>query len=550
MPKITINGEVYEVDPGKTIIQVADEVGVDIPRYCYHPDIGIEGSCRMCLIEAEGAPKLMPSCATPIRDGMVVRTNTERVKEAVRYAMEFLLLHHPIDCPVCDQSGECFLQDYYMKHGGHDSRYPLGQKERRRKAFDIGPRVKLDQERCILCTRCVRFTRNVTGTGEIQVLGRGHSSKIGVFDDKPLDNPYSINVVDVCPVGALTSSDFRFKVRSWFLQGTPSVCAGCSTGCNLRIDHSARPAGGGIPGYSATEGVVYRTVGRRNPEVNKSWLCDEGRLSFHVLGKWPRLTEAKVEGDVRPVANVLTDVHQRFEDIRAQNGESAVAGLASATNTNEALFLFKQFFGGRADFRLADETATYEKQLDDLLRRADKHPNTQGALDLGMDSELNGLEGLCERADDGRVRAAWISFHPQLVGDDSEEIISNLERLISGLEFSVVSTTHEFEWTRHASVLVPMAGWSEEEGTYTNFAGRIQFTGRAVPTLGAARPLERLMAEMLRLSGTEVGKDSAAIFDAIAASVPLYAGVDYAVIGPLGASPAGREEVTQSEEVV
>ena len=273
MPKITINGEVYEVDPGKTVIQVADEVGVEIPRYCYHPDIGIEGSCRMCLIEAEGAPKLMPSCATPIRDGMVVRTNTERVREAVRYAMEFLLLHHPIDCPVCDQSGECFLQDYYMEHGGHDSRYPLGQKERRRKAFDLGPRVKLDQERCILCTRCVRFTKNVTGTGEIRVLGRGHSSRIGVFGDDPLDNPYSINVVDVCPVGALTSSDFRFKVRSWFLEGTPSVCAGCSTGCNLRIDHSARPQGGGIPGYSASEGTVYRTVGRRNPDVNKSWLC-------------------------------------------------------------------------------------------------------------------------------------------------------------------------------------------------------------------------------------------------------------------------------------
>ncbi len=550
MPKITINGEIYEVDAGKTVIQVADEVGVEIPRYCYHPDIGIEGSCRMCLIETEGAPKLMPSCATHIRDGMVVRTSTERVREAVRYAMEFLLLHHPIDCPVCDQSGECFLQDYYMEHGGHDSRYPLGGKERRRKAFDLGPRVKLDQERCILCTRCVRFTRDVTGTGEIQVLGRGHNSKIGVFDDKPLDNPYSVNVVDVCPVGALTSSDFRFKVRAWFLQGTPSVCAGCSTGCNLRIDHSARAQGGGVPGYSATEGIVYRTVGRRNPDVNKSWLCDEGRGSFHVLENWPRLTEARMEGNVRPVTDILLDVHQRFERIREQNGESAVAGLASATNTNEALFLFKRYFGGRADFRLGDEVRSYESQVDDMLRRGDKHPNTRGALDLGLGTGLNGLEGLCELADNGRLRAAWISFHPQLVEEDSEEIISNLERLISGLEFTVVSTTHEFDWAQHASVVLPMAAWSEEEGTYTNFAGRIQFTGRAVPPLGASRPLDRTMAAMLQLAGKEAGKDPASIFDEIAASVALYSGIDYGGIGPLGTLPIGRTPIAEPEEVV
>ena len=179
MPKVTINGQIYEAEKGKTVIQVADDVGVHIPRYCYHPDIGIEGSCRMCLVEVKGAPKLMPSCATPVADNMEVRTDTPRVHEAVRYAMEFLLLHHPIDCPVCDQSGECWLQDYYMSQAGHDSRYPLGQKTRRRKAFNLGPLVKLDQERCILCTRCVRFTRNVTKTHEIQVFSRGHKSEIG-----------------------------------------------------------------------------------------------------------------------------------------------------------------------------------------------------------------------------------------------------------------------------------------------------------------------------------------------------------------------------------
>src|SRR5438094_2807579 len=221
-----------------------------------------------------------------------------------------------------------------MAHAVHDSRYPLGQKTRRLKAFNLGPLVKLDQERCILCTRCVRFTRHVTKTNEIQVFNRAHNSEIGIFEDRPLNNPYSGNVVDICPVGALTSADFRFKARVWFLKGTESVCAGCSTGCNLRIDHTARAVGGGIPGYTATDGKIYRMVGRRNIEVNKSWLCDEGRLSFHALERWPRLHQTD-----KPVTELLSTIHERFQTIRQEHGDTAVAALGSATNTNEALFL-------------------------------------------------------------------------------------------------------------------------------------------------------------------------------------------------------------------
>src|SRR5215471_1458230 len=364
MPRITLNDQTYDVPAGKTIIQVADDLGVEIPRYCYHPDIGIEGSCRMCLVEVEKAPKLVPSCATPIADGMIVRTRTPRVQQAVRYAMEFLLLHHPIDCPVCDQSGECWLQDYYMANAGHTSRYPGTQKTRRKKATDLGPLVKLDQERCILCTRCVRFTRNVTHSGEIVVLNRGHASEIAIHGDKPFDNPYSGNVVDICPVGALTSSDFRFKVRSWFLKGTASVCGGCSTGCNLRIDHSARAMGGGIPGQSASDGKIYRTVGRRNVDVNQSWLCDEGRLSFHTMERWGRLVLPKPHSESISVETLLSEIHQRFETIRQEHGDSSVAGLASTTNTNEAMFLMKKYFKGSVDFRLGNEVDTYQKRQD------------------------------------------------------------------------------------------------------------------------------------------------------------------------------------------
>lgn len=542
MPKVTINGQVYEAKKGQTIIQIADEVGVQIPRYCYHPDIGIEGSCRMCLVEVKNAPKLLPSCATPVADNMEIRTNTPRVEEAVRYVLEFLLLHHPIDCPVCDQSGECWLQDYYMAHAGHDSRYPLGQKTRRKKAFNLGPLVKLDQERCILCSRCVRFTRNVTKTDEIQVFSRGHSSEIGIFEDKPLTNPYSGNVVDVCPVGALTSTDFRFKVRVWFLKGTASVCGGCSTGCNLRIDHSARAVGGGIPGYTASDGKIYRTVGRRNVDVNKSWLCDEGRLSFHTLERWPRLRHATAGGEQELLADLLPRIHQHFETVRQQYGDNAIAALGSATNTNEALFLMKMYFRGRVDFRIGKEVELYHERQDELLRRLDKHPNTHGALDLGLGGNLNGIRGARELAERKEIRAMWISFHPQLVGDDTAETVDELKRLIAALEFSVVSTTHDFKWAHAASVLLPMAAWAEERGTYTNYAGRVQITNRAVMPPGDAQPLHVLMSELLTLAGARLSDDPREIFKRIGQEIPAYSGIDYDSIGSLGAAPAQAAE--------
>jgi len=530
MPKVTINDQVYEIPPGRTLIQIADESGIEIPRYCYHPDIGIEASCRMCLVEVEKLPKLVPACATPATDGMIVRTNTARVQQAVRYAMEFLLLHHPIDCPVCDQSGECWLQDYYMEHAGHSSRYPGAQKTRRVKAVTIGPLVKLDRERCILCTRCVRFTRNVTKTGEIGVFHRGHAAEIAIHDEKPFDNPYSGNVVDICPVGALTSSDFRFKVRSWFLKETDSVCGGCSTGCNMRIDHSARALGGGIPGVTATEGTIYRTVGRRNVAVNKSWLCDEGRLSFHTVERWPRLRTARTNGP----AETLHQIHKRFEMMRKEHGAGVVAALGSASSTNEALFLMKKYFQGGVDFRVANETQTYQQQQDDLLRRVDKHPNTQGALDLGLAGNLNGLQGIVDLAERKQIRAMWIAFHPQLVGDDAADTLGKLQQLIHALDYSVVSTTHEFSWAADATVLLPMAAWAEETGTYTNYAGRVQIARRAVAPAGESLPLHTMMSQLLGFSGIQVSPDSAAIFEWMARETPAYSGMSYEALGKLG----------------
>ena len=244
---------------------------------------------------------------------------------------------------------------------------------------------------------------------------------------------------------------------------------------------------------------------------------------------------------MKPVGDILPEIHRRFEEVRASHGEKAVAGLGSATSTNEALFLMKRYFNGHVDFRLGEEDTTYDQRQDDMLRRLDKQPNTRGALDLGADPELRRLEGLYELAEEGRLKAVWIVFHPQLVGEDSERIVSNLGRLISAVEFSVVCTTHEFRWAADASALLLMAAWSEEQGTYTNYAGRVQITNRAVMPRGEIRPLHRIMADMLKLRGDGASTRPSEIFEEIAKTFPAYRGLDYETIGPLGAMSAVAE---------
>jgi predicted molibdopterin-dependent oxidoreductase YjgC len=241
-----------------------------------------------------------------------------------------------------------------------------------------------------------------------------------------------------------------------------------------------------------------------------------------------------VRGERKILTDLLPGIHERFQSIRQQHGDSAVAALASANNTNEALFLLKKYFKGRVDFRLSKEVELYQQRQDDLLRRLDKHANTQGALNLGFAGDLTGLAGILERATKKEIRGMWISFHPQLVGEDAPEIINDLQSLIAALEFSVVSTTHDFEWARSASMILPMASWAEEKGTYVNFAGRVQLTNRAVMPPGEADPLHVLMADLLTRSGEQVSGDPAAVFESISREIPRYSGLDYDGIGPLG----------------
>jgi len=499
MPKFTLNGQEIEAKNGQTIIQAAGDHGIEIPHYCYHPDLPIDGNCRMCLVDVEKMPKLTPACTTMVNEGMVVRSDNQRVKEAVRGVLEFLLINHPVDCPVCDQAGECRLQDYYMVYGLHTSEIPLGMKVRKRKVIDLGPMVVLDQERCVLCSRCIRFFEHVTETGEMQFFGRGDHVAIGTFEDRPLDNPYSGNVVDICPVGALTSRDFRFKCRVWFLHATNSVCAGCSTGCTARIDHR--------------DGAIFRMIPRRNPEVNRSWLCDEGRLSFHELSKAERVLRPLKKGSdgLQTEATweeALSSVDQRLRQVRDQNGGNSILGFGSPSATNEGLFLFKRYLAEQLgatqfEFRTDCEDQKVLDEEDQILRHFDKHPNTMGAMKLAlMSNDLEGIDGAINAAREGRIKAGVvIYFNPLVRRPSDDETEGRIVELIEELDYSVVLVAHQADWHASADVVLPVAAWSEEEGTYTNFEGRVQFAAKAIEPAGDALPVWEVFAMLIHAGG-------------------------------------------------
>ncbi|HEX2441295.1 MAG TPA: 2Fe-2S iron-sulfur cluster-binding protein, partial [Methylomirabilota bacterium] len=267
MPKVTIDGKEIEVPAGTNLIEAARQLGIEVPHYCYHPGLSIAGQCRLCMVDIEKTPRPTIACNTQATDGMVVHTDTERVKQSRRSMMEFHLVNHPLDCPVCDQAGECWLQIYYMKHGLYDPRM-TDEKVHKPKAVPLGPHVMLDAERCILCSRCVRFCDEVTGTGELGIFHRGDHSEIGLFPGRDLTNNYSANVVDICPVGALTDRDFRFQVRVWYLDTAKSICTGCARGCNIDVHVNRRR-----PPHAEGRRVA-RLKPRYNADVNAWWLCD------------------------------------------------------------------------------------------------------------------------------------------------------------------------------------------------------------------------------------------------------------------------------------
>jgi len=520
MPQIRVDGEVIEVAAGRTILQALDDAGllmngVDVPHYCWHPKLSIDGSCRLCQVEVEGLPKLQIACNTPVKDGMVVHTKTERVRRAREGVMELLLINHPLDCPICDQAGECKLQDYAFEYGVPHAR----TKEPRRaakKRVDLGPTIVFDQERCILCRRCVRFCREIPQTGELAVFNRGDRSVIETFPGSELDNPYSMNVADICPVGALTTKDFRFKIRVWFLEDVPGVCTGCANGCNVHL--------------GVANNKVYRYLPRRNDAVNDTWICDAGRMTYQEIGSEARLKSAYVRGERGLVEAgykaALEHAASRLRALLAAKGPGVIAALASPHATNEDLLVLRRFLDA-AGIQNAG-VAVPQGPADELLIKSEKAANAAGARALGFADAA----GVADRIRGGGVEALVALGHdvldPAYLGDPAA---------LAGLDTVIVLDSHRSELERAAHVLLPVRVAAEKHGTLTNHAGRVQRVRPAVePSFEAYADGEVIakLGALLQLPGFDAKWDVREVSRALGRSFPAFAGVDVESVGDEG----------------
>src|SRR3990172_8186529 len=485
MPNFTINGISVDVPPGTTILEAAKTAGIEIPHYCYHPKLSIAGNCRMCLVEVEKFPKLQIACNTIVTDGMVVKTDSEKVKQAVTGVLEFLLIHHPIDCPICDQAGECGLQIYYMKYGLHKSRFAFEDKVHKKKVQDIGGQIILDAERCILCSRCVRFLDEVTGTCELEFFQRGDHSEISIFPGRPLDNRYTGNLADICPVGALTSKDFRFKCRVWLLRGARSICPGCAHGCNIEAHFK--------------ENILYRLKPRRNDEVNQTWMCDFGRLEYKKANEARLLTPVARENGTPKAESweeILSSSAFRLWETAEKHGPASVAVIASPQFSNEELFLARKL----AEEVLRTPNLGFSSRnagegiADDFLIKADKNPNTLGAQLLGISEEK--FDDIVRNVADGKIRALLVFGNE--IADLSEE---ETGALLASVPFVAQVGMNEGGLSRAAHAVLPSASFAERGGTFTNHAGRVQRFWMGFPPRGKARSAIEIIAGLANRLG-------------------------------------------------
>jgi len=438
---LNIDGEDVSVRPGTNVLEAAKLVGKDICHFCYHTGLSIAASCRQCLVQIEKMPKLQPSCQVAVRDGMVVHTNSDEVLTARRSLLEFTLKNHPIDCPICDKAGECTLQRHYMDHDHQPTRVDVA-KIRKAKHKDIGREIVLDAERCILCSRCVRFCEEVPGTSELTMTFRGDHQEIDIHPGHRLDNPYSLNTVDVCPVGALTDKDFRFAIRTWQLSKTDTTCQGCGTGCAVELHTRHEQA--------------YRVVPREDAEVNGHWMCDEGRRTYKSLDPSKRIMHATVDGEQVELQDAVTAAAE------ALTGKK-VAVVFSATATNEANLAFAEL----ADVLDAERFVLGRPMGpgDDILRDTDKNANSAGAHAAAGDVSKHEGELALELA--GRAYEAVIILDG--TGELSEVSVGGLRGIAS-----VCLADHETSLASACKIVLPAASWAEILGSTTNRQGRLR----------------------------------------------------------------------------
>ncbi|HEX4046321.1 MAG TPA: 2Fe-2S iron-sulfur cluster-binding protein [Elusimicrobiota bacterium] len=477
--KFKLNGKELETDEGRLVIDAAKDAGVEIPHYCYHPALGNPGNCRMCVVEVAGAPKPQVSCRLGAREGMDVKSDSDAAKRAQASALELHLVNHPLDCPVCDQSGECGLQDYYMKIGRYQSQV-REDKQHKGKRIEAGPHVMLDQERCILCTRCTRFVDDVTKTHELGIFGRGHEERIEVTPGMTLDNAYSGNVVDICPVGALTDRDFRYKVRVWYLDKTDSVCPGCARGCNISVHtNTIRP-------WHTDGKRVARLKPRFNPEVNGHWICDDGRYGFanldaDRLGRVLRLSPQKQDVSWETAAG---EIASRLREGIAKKGADGLAIVASGMLSNEDWTGLKALFVeelGASRFYFSAEPDQLGEE-DELLRRKEKVPNLMGAQAHGLKS--GSFDELAKDLEAGKIWGLYV------VERDLTKVWgeARAKSLLSKCGLAVFQGPNKGGTGDLVHYRLPATAYVEEEGHFTNFQGKVQPYMKALDAIGEARP--------------------------------------------------------------
>ncbi len=541
---ITVDGRAIAVpktmpDPisGKptptTMIQACNMAKTDVPHYCYHPKLPVVGNCRMCLVEfgtpamgpdrkpvlnPDGTAKIAKSprpaiaCATPVSPGMEIYTNTPGVKQMREGVLEFLLINHPLDCPICDQAGECKLQEYSVEYGQASSRF-VETKVHKPKQVDLGPRIVLDDERCILCTRCIRFTRDIAGDDALGIVNRGSYNTLSAYPGKSFDNNYTLNTVDICPVGALTSKDFRFQMRVWFLKETKSVCTSCATGCNITV--------------GSREGKVYRYEPRENDAVNSSWMCDSGRLNYKWIGREDRLQEVRVRGGKAEWSATLAEITRKLKE--AANGSVAI--VASARQTNEELFLLSRL---AAKFSAITDSVPRMGEADKLLVSADRNPNSNGAKFAGIPATPMGsnIARIAEGIRTGKIKTLIVFGEDVTRHGIGADLLAKLETLI-------VSDILPNATTAAAHYLLPGCAHVEKRGSFTNGKGRVQRFVKAVEAKGEARAEWEFLHELVYgVTGQNGFATIEGLFNQMAKELPGYNGLTWAALGDLGVTVA------------
>jgi NADH-quinone oxidoreductase subunit G len=530
MPKLTIDGKEVNAPDGVNLIQAAEEIGIEIPHYCFHPGLSVPGNCRMCLVEVEKAPKLQIACNTRVAEGMVVHTQSAKTKTAQKAVLEFLLINHPIDCPVCDQAGECKLQDYYMQYDEQPSRFPLEKKVRKGKAIPIGSDVMLDQERCVLCARCTRFFDEVTHTSELAIFERGDHNEIDIYPGHPVNNKYAGNVIDICPVGALTEKDFRFRMRVWYLHRVTSVCGGCERGCAIDIHHQ--------------RGRIYRYKPRYNPEVNSYWMCDEGRHHFTTLQNETRLTAPLVQDRDRLVPEqwgvAVRRMAAQIENFKKSFGPRSIGAMVSAQATNEEAFTLKRLMLdsiGSDRIAMVSYTPPGMSGDDNFLIRANKNPNTRGLEAMGIPPAH--FDDLAKAVAAGELKML-IVMRTDLLGMMGE---TEFLRDFGALDYLVVLDTDASETAQMANQVLPIGAYPETDGSFTNFKGRVQRISQAFPPPGEALTGIEAIARLAHaIDGIERMPDANTIFTQLAASEPAFEGINFDALMPYGVSLKGAAD--------